>query len=124
MVKVNWRSRVPSIVHDAGVDWSLLKGQGFGNPDDPLACMQGLMYVARACLEPSLAYHAHAHDDHEEVYYIIRGAGEMEIDDEIQPIRDGDAIYIGVNQVHSIRNTGKETMEFLAFAAQTRAARP
>ena len=120
MVKVNWRSKVPSIVHNAGVDWSLLKGQSLNKKDDPTACMQGMMYVARACLQSSLEYHAHAHDDHEEVYYIIAGTGEMLIDNEVQPIRDGDIIYIGVNQVHSIRNTGNETIEFLAFAAQTR----
>jgi mannose-6-phosphate isomerase-like protein (cupin superfamily) len=123
MVKINWRSKIPTIVHNAGVDWSLLRGQSLKNPKDPFSCMQGMMYVARACLQPSLSYHAHAHDDHEEVYYIISGSGEIEIDEEIQPIRDGDIIYIGVNQVHSIRNTGSETIEFLAFAAQTQAAK-
>lgn len=35
------------------------------------------------------------------------------------PIRDGDVIYIGKNQVHSICNTGEDDfIEFLAFASQ------
>ncbi|NLX69765.1 MAG: cupin domain-containing protein [Clostridiales bacterium] len=118
MIKVNWRDVVPTIAHDAGIDWRLLSGQSLKDENDPSACMEGMMYIARACLQPSLSYHPHAHDDHEEVYYIIRGKGEIRIDDEVQPIRDGDIIYIGVNQVHEIRNTGDEMMEFLAVGAQ------
>lgn len=42
----------------------------------------------------------------------------MIIDGETQPIRDGDAIYIGKNQMHSIvNNTKDEFIEFLAFAS-------
>lgn len=120
MVKVNWRSIPPTIAHGAGIDWRLLSGQSLKNSDDPTACMEGMMYVSLASLQPSLSYHPHSHDDHEEVYYIISGKGEIRIDDEVQPIRDGDIIYIGVNQIHEIRNTGEEMLNFLAFAAQTK----
>ena len=119
MVKVNWRDIKPQIVHDAGIDFQLLQGQGFANPAVPTACMQGMYYVAYAMLPQGRSYHAHEHDDHEEVYYIIKGNGEMLVDDEVQPIRSGDIIYIGKHQVHSIRNTGDEDfIEFLAFASQ------
>lgn len=120
MVKVNWRSIHPTIAHGAGIDWRLLSGQSLKDPKDPTACMNTMMYVARACLQPSLSYHPHSHDDHEEVYYIIKGKGEIRIDDEVQPIKDGDIIFIGLNQVHEIRNTGDEIIEFLAFAAQVK----
>lgn len=117
MIKVNWRDQKPRIAHEAGLDWPLLRGQS-QEDESPLACMEGMMYAARALLQPGLSYHAHAHDDHEEVYYIIKGRGEIRIDDEVKEIRDGDIIYIGVNQVHEIRNTGEEMIEFLAFAAR------
>ena len=75
------------------------------------------MYIARALLQPTLEYHNHVHDDHEEIYYIISGRGEIVIDGETQPIRDGDIVFIGVNQYHQIRNTGEEMLEFFAVGA-------
>ena len=43
----------------------------------------------------------------------------MLIDEEVKPIRDGDIIYIGKNQLHSIRNTDEnDFIHLLAFAAQ------
>ena len=43
----------------------------------------------------------------------------MVVDEECRPIRDGDIIYIGKNQIHSICNTGEDDfIEFLAFASQ------
>jgi len=120
MVKINWRDSVPGIAHDAGIDWQLLHGQQLYDPDKEMACMKGMMYIAQAWLQPSLSYHAHSHDDHEEIYYIMEGKGEMRIDDEIQPIRDGDIIYIGLNQVHEIRNTGDKMIKFLAIGAEVK----
>ena len=120
MIKTNWRDIKPTIVHDAGIDWQLLKGQSLTNTNNPLACMKGMMYVARALLQPGLAYHPHAHDDHEEVYYIIKGKGEIRIDDEINEIKEGDIIYIAVNQVHEIINSGENMIEFIAFAAEVK----
>jgi len=119
MVKLNWREVKPGIAHEVGIDYQLLRGQSLGNPNVPTACMQGMMYVAFAMLQPGQAYHAHEHDDHEEIYYIISGTGEMSVDNEVKPFRDGDIIYIGKNQLHSIKNTGSsDFVEFLAFAAQ------
>lgn len=45
MVMINWRDVKPQIVHDAGIDFQLLKGQGFADPNLPTACMQGMYYV-------------------------------------------------------------------------------
>lgn len=119
MIKLNWREIKPGIAHEVGIDYQLLRGQSLANPDVPTSCMQGMMYVAFAMLQPGQAYHNHVHDDHEEVYYIISGRGEIDIDGEVKPIRDGDIMYIGKNQYHSIRNTDEnDFIEFLAFAAQ------
>jgi len=118
MIKLNWRDVKPGIAHQVGLDWQLLRGQSLKDPNVPTACMETMMYTAFAMLQPGQAYHAHSHDDHEEVYFIISGTGEMEIDGETQPIRDGDIIFIALNQLHSIKNTGTEFIQFLAFAAQ------
>ncbi len=116
MIKANWRDHAPGIAHDAGIDWQLLSAKKPGD-NRPTACMESMMYIARALLQPTLEYHNHVHDDHEEIYYIISGRGEIVIDGETQPIRDGDIVFIGVNQYHQIRNTGEEMLEFFAVGA-------
>jgi mannose-6-phosphate isomerase-like protein (cupin superfamily) len=50
-----------------------------------------------------------------EVYYILSGTGEMSIDNEIQPIEPGDAIYIPPNAVQFLRNTGNEAIVFICI---------
>ena len=118
MVITNWRQAAPTIVHQYGIDYKLLKGQADFSPDVPNYCMRGMLYVAYAMLQTGKSYEAHAHGDHEEGYYIIAGHGTMTINGERQSIRDGDAIFIPAGDTHSISNTGEEFLVFLAFAAQ------
>jgi mannose-6-phosphate isomerase-like protein (cupin superfamily) len=54
----------------------------------------------------------HNHEP-EQIYYIIRGKGLMIIEDECEPVQEGDAIYIPGNKKHGIKNTGTETLEYL-----------
>lgn len=115
---VNWRGQAPCVAHGAGIDWPLLQGQALKKEGRPSACMDTMMYVTRAMLTPGLEYHAHKHDDHEEVYYIISGAGEIDLDGVTRAIRDGDAVFIPIGCTHAIRNTGDDMVVFLAFAAQ------
>ena len=100
MVITNWRQAAPTIVHQYGIDYKLLKGQADFSPDVPNYCMRGMLYVAYAMLQTGKSYEAHAHGDHEEVYYIIAGHGTMTINGERQSIRDGDAIFGGGYPLH------------------------
>jgi len=50
-----------------------------------------------------------------EVYYILSGNGEMHIDDEIQLVEPGDAIYIPPNTRQFIRNCGSEPLIFICI---------
>ena len=118
MVIANWRDSAPTIVHGCGIDWKLLKGQEYYDPNVPNFCMQGMLYFAHAMLQSGHAYEGHVHDDHEEVYYIISGTGEIQVGDETRTFRDGDAIYIPIGKEHSIKNTGEDFVVFIAFAAQ------
>lgn len=118
MVVKNWRETEPAIVHNYGIDYKLLKGQAHFDSQIENYCMQGMLYVAYAMLQEGKAYEKHAHSDHEEVYFIISGNGEIEIEDETRAIRDGDAVFIPAGDTHSIRNTGEGFLKFLAFSAQ------
>jgi mannose-6-phosphate isomerase-like protein (cupin superfamily) len=108
----------PTIVHDYGIDYKLLKGQEFFSQEIPNYCMRGMLYVAYAMLQEGKSYELHSHADHEEVYFIISGSGTMTIEDETCSIRDGDAIYIPAGNKHSISNTGEGFLVFLAFSSQ------
>jgi mannose-6-phosphate isomerase-like protein (cupin superfamily) len=84
-------------------------------------CLKMITYVSLARLQPSLSYERHIHEDHEEVYYIIAGRGNIRIGNEMAKFRDGDIIYIPEKTAHSITNDGEEMIEFLAFGGHTAA---
>ncbi|UBF28632.1 cupin domain-containing protein [Kovacikia minuta CCNUW1] len=50
-----------------------------------------------------------------EVYYILRGRGEMSINSETESVEPGDAIYIPPNARQSIYNNGAEPLVFICM---------
>jgi mannose-6-phosphate isomerase-like protein (cupin superfamily) len=52
----------------------------------------------------------HAHDDMEEVYYILTGKGKMVIGDDEFPIQSGDAFYVPFGKYHVTYNTGNQPL--------------
>lgn len=50
-----------------------------------------------------------------EVYYILSGQGEMQIDDEVRSVEPGDAIYIPPQARQFIRNVGHEPLVFICI---------
>lgn len=50
-----------------------------------------------------------------EVYYLLQGIGEMHIDEEIQQVEAGDAVYIPPNTKQYIRNIGNEDLVFICI---------
>ncbi len=45
----------------------------------------------------------HYHRESEEIYYLVEGSGEMELDGESAPVAAGDAILIPPGAWHQIR---------------------
>ncbi len=50
-----------------------------------------------------------------EVYYILTGKGEMHIDEEIQIVEPGDAVYIPPNAKQFIHSCGSEPLVFICI---------
>lgn len=50
--------------------------------------------------------------DHETVesYLILKGQGEMTVDGETQPVKEGDCVYMDKHLSHGLKNTGKDDM--------------
>jgi mannose-6-phosphate isomerase-like protein (cupin superfamily) len=61
------------------------------------------------------AFAPHYHEDMQEVFVILRGTAEITIDEETAVLTAGDAVLIGARDVHVMRNTGEEDVEYLAM---------
>ena len=69
--------------------------------------------LAEATLELGQATERHYHRASEEIYYIMEGTGEMELDGERQAVRPGDAILIPPGAWHQIKGTCPVPLRFL-----------
>src|SRR5262249_19256473 len=73
--------------------------------------------LAEARVAPGGRTAPHYHKRTEEIYYVLRGTGEMTIGDETRGVAPGDAIAIPPGQVHTVLNTGSEPLVFLCTCA-------
>ncbi len=57
----------------------------------------------------------HSHKTHEELYFILRGEGEYQVDGEVFPIREGSVILVSPDGKRCIRNNGTENLTMLCI---------
>jgi mannose-6-phosphate isomerase-like protein (cupin superfamily) len=69
--------------------------------------------LAEATLEPGQATERHYHERSEEIYFVTKGSGEVEIDGEIARVRPGDAILIPPGAWHTLENNGTSELTIL-----------
>ncbi len=72
--------------------------------------------LAEAVVEPGRATERHYHAETEELYVLLAGSGEIEVDGERRAVRPGDAILIPPKAWHQIR-AGDEELRFLCCCA-------
>lgn len=80
-------------------------------------------------LEPGEAPPLHQHDDTEQVFYILEGAGVLSIGAKKKkfPVRPGDVVRIPPRTLHSIQCAGQKPLRYVAidcFVAGRPAAEP
>ena len=73
--------------------------------------------LAEATLEPGQATDRHYHRESEEIYYVVEGAGELEVDGERRRVETGDAALIAPGARHQIRADGAGRLRFLCCCA-------
>lgn len=73
--------------------------------------------LAEARLPPGAQTTPHYHPQTEEIYFILEGHGQMQIDGEQRRVGPGDAVAIPPGAVHTLRNTGEVTLRFLCCCA-------
>jgi mannose-6-phosphate isomerase-like protein (cupin superfamily) len=72
--------------------------------------------LAEATLAPGQATTRHYHRASEEIYYLVEGSGEMELDGDRRSVAPGDAILIPPGAWHQI-TAGEEGLRFLCCCA-------
>ena len=70
-------------------------------------------YVDHLLIPAGASEGLHYHTGVEEIYYVMDGDGQVQLDDETAPIHKGDAVSIRFNEVHSFSNNGTGDLELL-----------
>ena len=73
-------------------------------------------FLAVASLVPGREIEAHI-DPMEEIYFILRGSGEMHVDNEKRQVGPGDATWIPAGSSHSLINNTEEDCVILVVAS-------
>jgi mannose-6-phosphate isomerase-like protein (cupin superfamily) len=73
--------------------------------------------LAEATLAPGSATRRHYHGVTEEIYVLLEGSGEMEVDGDRVPVGSGDAVLIPPKAWHQIRADPESELRFLCCCA-------
>ena len=69
--------------------------------------------LAEATLAPGQATQRHYHRASEEIYFVLDGEGEMELDGERRGVSAGDAVAIPAGSWHELRAEGDRPLRIL-----------
>jgi mannose-6-phosphate isomerase-like protein (cupin superfamily) len=73
--------------------------------------------LAEATLEVEQATERHYHRATEEIYFVLKGQGRMEVDGETTHVRPGDAVLIPAGAWHQLENNGTSELRILCCCA-------
>ncbi|MES1246235.1 MAG: cupin domain-containing protein [Actinomycetota bacterium] len=73
--------------------------------------------LAEATLEPDQATERHYHAISEEIYFVLKGSGDMEVDGKHKRIAVGDAVLIPAGSWHTLHNNGTSELSILCICS-------
>ena len=76
-----------------------------------------LQSLAEAALEPDQATERHYHGRTEEIYFVTKGSGSLEVDGETRTVRPGDAVLIPPGAWHTLENDGTSELTILCMCS-------
>jgi mannose-6-phosphate isomerase-like protein (cupin superfamily) len=100
-----------------------LGGQGtvqYRRALEPEVFLTNWSYMDHLLLPPGTSEGLHRHTGVEEVYYVMDGGGEAQVNDETAAIHPGDAVPVALREAHAFRNSGSQALELMiiGIAAQ------
>lgn len=99
----NWRDFQPKIAHLSAVHWGGLRDVERDSCDERDR-LQRLGGFARHALQGRKTSDHHKHENLEQVYYILSGAGQVLFDGQRYPVEAGDAVYLPSGIHHQMFN--------------------
>jgi mannose-6-phosphate isomerase-like protein (cupin superfamily) len=100
-----------------------LGGQGtaqYRRALEPEVFLTNWSYMDHLLLPPGSSEGRHRHKGVEEVYYVMDGDGEVQVNGETAAIHAGDGVPVALGEVHAFRNNGSAPLELMiiGIAAQ------
>ncbi len=77
--------------------------------------LSGGRLFSEVSLEKGCSIGSHTHTGETEYYYILSGKGTVVEDSGTKQVSPGDLVVTGNGESHSIRNSGEETLRFIAL---------
>lgn len=96
---------------------SLIMNQGGEKIQEVLGVNAGNVYshsIAEITIPPGGTAVPHYHKNTEETYLILSGNATLEIQEEQLSLTAGDTVLIEPNEIHQIKNNGKDNLVFIA----------
>lgn len=75
----------------------------------------GAVRVSKGTINPGDWPHPPHRHDAEEIIHVVSGEGTWYLNDEVLPARAGDMVFIASQDLHTLKNTGMEPVEFLVI---------
>lgn len=120
----NWRDQEPYVGHLSALIWSLFRQADTGDSNPPaMAQLRGMGGFVKHALQGRQHSDYHSHKDIEQMYYILKGRGQVLIGDEKRDVQEGDAIYLPVTVPHQAFNHEDDWMEHLIISCKLREVR-
>ena len=80
---------------------------------DPTVFLTNWSYMDHLLLPAGASDGKHRHAGVEEIYYVLNGDGEVQVNGETSAVHKGDAVPVSLNEMHSFKNNGTADLEFM-----------
>jgi mannose-6-phosphate isomerase-like protein (cupin superfamily) len=80
---------------------------------DPSVFYTNWSYMDHLLLPPGASEGLHRHPGIEEVYFVLNGDGQAQVNGETAGIHKGDAVPVLLNEAHSFKNNSSQDLEFM-----------
>jgi len=80
---------------------------------DPDVFETNWAYVDHLLIPPGASEGLHYHTGVEEIYYVMSGEGQVQVNRETEPIHPGDGVPIRFREAHSFTNNGSSDLELM-----------